>query len=145
HYTSVVGPMIGYWFVIVGCVGAGLVLAGLLADTSTALAVILVVATYLNVLPFMAGFHVVALAQLRGQRWSFSDFFRGFGFFGTLLGNVILLFLVMIGLSIPAAIVTAIFQGASLEVRAAVSLIVSLSLNCISLWMGCFNQQLIVD
>jgi len=93
HYSSVLGPMIGYTLI---------------------LGVIFIV-PYLNGLlmlfigpPLFAGHTIVALAQLKGKRWTFGDFFSGFNYYGPLLGNFWLTLLLALGCMLPGIVVSLI-------------------------------------
>jgi hypothetical protein len=79
HWSAVLGPMIGYFLLflvmdigmsLIPCVGPILVIFLLL--------------------PCAAGFTIVPLAQLKGQPWTFGDFFGGFKQYWTILGNMFL-------------------------------------------------------
>jgi hypothetical protein len=76
HWRSVLGPMIGYFFVYL------LIVFGLIITCVGILALPFLVP------PLAAGFTIVGLAQLKGERWTFRDFFGGFRQFGSLLGGV---------------------------------------------------------
>lgn len=53
--------------------------------------------------PLSFGSWVVALQQLRGRRWEFGDFFRGFDWFGAIVGYVFLQWFVILGSLLPLA------------------------------------------
>jgi hypothetical protein len=54
--------------------------------------------------PLAAGFTIVALAQLKGRRWTFGDFFGGFHRYGAILGNVLLTSLIALACMLPGLI-----------------------------------------
>lgn len=75
HWSSVVGPMIGYFFVmilidgmlgIVPCIGP---LARAFLDPA-----------------LQAGFIIVSIKQMQGRSWTFGDFFSGFNWWASIWG-----------------------------------------------------------
>jgi hypothetical protein len=75
HWSAVLGPMIGYFLVYL------LIVVGLVI-TCVGIVALLFLGP-----PLAAGFIVVGLAQLKGERWTFGNFFRGFRQFGSILGG----------------------------------------------------------
>jgi hypothetical protein len=74
HWTSILGPAIG--FLIIQLVVTNVVSSLALIPIA---GVFLYVIAAVTVLPLLeAGMYVVTLAQLKGDRWSFGDFFAGF-------------------------------------------------------------------
>jgi hypothetical protein len=93
HWGAVLGPMIGYMLLfavmylamsIIPCVGGFVVL--FLAP------------------PLAAGLTLVPLAQLKGQPWTFGDFFGGFRWYGALLGSYLLFALLCLVFLLPGMI-----------------------------------------
>jgi hypothetical protein len=93
HWGAVLGPMIGYMLLFaviylvmsfIPCVGGFLVL--FLAP------------------PLAAGLTLVPLAQLKGQPWSFGDFFGGFRWYGALLVSYLLFTLLCLVFVLPGMI-----------------------------------------
>jgi hypothetical protein len=113
HYSAAFGPMIGYGLLL-GVIN----LAGFIPVVGLLKALFLDCA--LN-----AGFAIVVLKQLQGQPWTFGDFFGGFRFYGSLLGNfwlwaagllcAALPILLIVGASVavgkPIVIVPAVLMG----------------------------------
>ncbi len=138
HYGAVLGPMIGYGFVmfvimaiasVIPCVNS---LSSLLLNP-----------------PLQAGFAVVALAQLKGKNWSFGDFFGGFEFWGNIVINNLLLGLIAAACFIPGLI--ALFVAAELKdetmLPVAVGIIASSAVGAIYLLLrlSLFSTALIID
>src|SRR5438874_11741538 len=139
--------MIGFWAVIVVCYCVALYLCvQVMIHASLGAGVALYLVALLALFPMPTGFHIVAIAQLRGRPWTFSDFFGGFRFYLTLLGNAFLLGLILAGALIPLALVLAIFTAISQEAARVVGVpLVNGVLFCFTLWLSAFAQQLIVD
>jgi hypothetical protein len=74
HWSAVLGPMIGYYFIVQLISFA----AGIIPFAGICVQLLLMP-------PLQAGFYVVALAQLTGKPWTFGDFFAGFHKYGPLL------------------------------------------------------------
>jgi hypothetical protein len=89
HWGSVLGASIGFsillFFVVVLC---AIPFVGLL------------VSLFL-LPPLAAGYAIVALAQLKGKRWAFGDFFSGFNWYGSILGVTVLVALIMLACYLP--------------------------------------------
>jgi hypothetical protein len=75
HWTSIIGLAIGFLLIEAAVVVAILPLA-LIPLVGPALVLLAAVVAFP---PFWAGMINVTLAQLKGDRWSFGDFFAGFG------------------------------------------------------------------
>jgi predicted Zn finger-like uncharacterized protein len=138
NYGAVLGPMIGYMFV------------ALIIDI--ALAVIPFVGPFISLFvdpPLQAGYTIVALAQLKGKRWSFGDFFSGFQWYGTLLANFWLTLLIVLGCMVPTVavfILAAISRSdALLFVAFGVALVNLVILLFVTIRTTLFNVQIIVD
>jgi hypothetical protein len=104
HWGAVLGPMIGYslLFVLIVVAGALIPFVG-----GVLLALVLP--------PLLAGFSLVPLAQLRGERWTFAHFFGGFRWYWPILANTLLTGLILLVCMLPgqiALIVTAPSQSA---------------------------------
>jgi phage FluMu protein Com len=144
HYTSVLGPMIGYTLLL----GLIIIVLYLLALVLIGIPAALVVLP-----PLTAGFTVVCLAQLKGKRWSFGDFFSGFNWFGSILGNFLLILLVVIGTYIVCLLPAGVVFGLSRLVHAPAVLVAAIPLYLAGLCglvyiltrATCFCQQLIID
>jgi hypothetical protein len=63
------------------------------------------------VTPLAAGWTVVALAQLKGRRWSFNDFFNGFNWWGAIVGNTLLQGFIVLGCAIPGGVIALLSIG----------------------------------
>lgn len=99
HYSVVIGPAAGYMLLY------GLML--LLSFVIPCLGFLF----HLFLAPALqAGLTVVYLAQLKGQPWSFADFFAGFHWYGALLGNYFLTSLISLGCLLPFLVLGAIIQ-----------------------------------
>ena len=99
HWGAVLGPMIGYTFLYI------LMVIGLVI-TCIGIPLLLVLGP-----PLAAGFTVVGLAQLKGERWTFGDFFGGFRQFGPILGGFCLFVLVAALWPFPGSILQQIGQA----------------------------------
>jgi hypothetical protein len=93
QWGAVLGPMIGYQllYFLIGVIGALIPFVG-------ALILLLVLP------PLGAGFYIVPLAQLKGRRWTFGDFFGGFRRYWTILGNALLVGLIVLACLLPGLI-----------------------------------------
>jgi hypothetical protein len=99
HWTAVLGPMIGYGLLYL------LIIFGLV-----------ITCVGIRALPFLlpplaAGFVIVGLAQLKGERWTFGDFFGGFRQFTSVLGGFWLVVLVAGLWAVPGNILQQIGQA----------------------------------
>jgi hypothetical protein len=96
HHHAVFGPMVGYLFLFLAIWFAMLVLAQVLIG-------------FLGILflvpPLAAGPTIVCLAQLRGEKWTFGDFFGGFRRYRTWLGLELLGYLVQGAAMLPALVI----------------------------------------
>ena len=96
HRDAVFGPMVGYLFIFLA-IWLGLVLLSM------------VFIGYLGILflvpQLAAGPTIVCLAQLKGEKWTFGDFFGGFRRYGTWLGIELLSALVPWVGMLPAVLV----------------------------------------
>jgi hypothetical protein len=99
HWSAVVGPMIGYLFVYL------LIVFGLVITCVGILALPFLLP------PLAAGFTIVGLAQLKGERWTFGDFFGGFRQFWPLVGGVWLTVLVAGLWPIPGTVLETIGEA----------------------------------
>jgi hypothetical protein len=81
HWSAVVGPMIGYLLLYI------LITIGLVITCVGIPALIFLVP------PLAAGFTLVPLAQLKGERWTFGDFFGGFRQYWPVFGGTWLVIL----------------------------------------------------
>jgi hypothetical protein len=90
NYGVILGPAVGY-----------IMVAGVLS-LLFAIPVLGIILAILFGPPLMAGMQVVTLAQLKGQRWYFGDFFLGFQWWGELLGSAFLIGL----MALPFAIIS---------------------------------------
>lgn len=92
HYTAVLGPMIGYMFVLLACF-----LPRIIPCLGPCLNLILSLTVDFAL---YAGFWLVCLKQFRGENWSFGDFFGAFQFWVPLfLNNLLYLLLSMVCLA----------------------------------------------
>jgi hypothetical protein len=101
HWNALAGPACGY-----------LVLAALIYAP---VAVIPCVSTFGAILlwpPLQAGVTVVALMQLRGERWSFSDFFGGFRYWGEIVVSQLLVLLILVPFLVPAGVLAGLLDEA---------------------------------
>jgi hypothetical protein len=105
HYTSVLGPMIGFGIIY------------LLISATGAIPFVGPLISFLVVYPLAAGFTIVSLAQLKGKKWSFGDFFSGFRWWVPLICNALLLALIMIGCIIPGGILCGIVVAVSIAAK----------------------------
>jgi hypothetical protein len=121
HWGAVVGPMIGYLFILMVIAMAASCFAGMLAGflqvamtaggppgqgtgslVSQLFSQLFQQALQLFVMtPLQAGFTVVALAQLKGRRWSFGDFFGGFRWYGAIVVSTLILMLIQWACLLP--------------------------------------------
>ena len=120
HYTAVLGPMIGYIFLLgvivvpVWSLVFAIVNVLLGRDPAGKLPVALVVSgllllgASLLLEPLFAGPTIVCLMQLKGQRWHFEHFFAGFRHFGALLGAVLLVTLFWLGVQLLGVLLVAL-------------------------------------
>lgn len=138
HYSAVLGPMIGYMLIYVVIV----FLLSLIPSHCGNIIYLLIGP------PLAAGFTVVCLAQLKGRRWTFGDFFGGFQFYGAVLGNTILLVLTMLACYVPG-LVFLIMAGRNNNPAQAVGgtlvLLGLLPATYLQVRMGMFATCLIVD
>jgi hypothetical protein len=105
HWSSVLGPFIGYTFLL-------LFIALLCAIPFVGL----LLAIFLMP-PLAAGFTIVALAQLKGKPWTFGDFFGGFHWYGSLVGMTLLSGLIYMVCALPAIIAYIAFIIVPLQAR----------------------------
>jgi hypothetical protein len=98
HWSAFLGPCIGF-LLILGVMG------GVSGAFSSCIPIFgLFVNLALNIFvvnPLSCGLQIVALAQLKGQRWSFGDFFSPFNRYGHYLVLVLLAFVIGIVCYIP--------------------------------------------
>lgn len=107
HYSAVLGPMIGFSFIyLFAFLGSAIPYLGLLIF-------------FFVKWPMQAGFTAVSLKQLKGQDWSFGDFFTGFQHYGTMLLFALLLLGVILCGMLPAALVAGAAAVLSAVVRGA--------------------------
>lgn len=91
HYGDSFGPIIGY-FIILQAISFALQLIPFGAGA---------IAQIFLMPPLQAGLFIVALRQLKGERWDFGMFFSGFEKYGALLGNALLTALCVLPGMIP--------------------------------------------
>jgi hypothetical protein len=99
HWGAVVGPMIGYFFLYL------LIVFGL-AITCVGIPVLIFLLP-----PLAAGFVLVPLAQLKGERWTFGDFFGGFRQFWPVFGGTWLVALLAGLWAVPGVVLQEIGQA----------------------------------
>jgi hypothetical protein len=146
NYSAVLGPMIGFTL-IMGVIMWLLNIVGIFIPFIGPL-----LAPFIQA-PLQVGYTVVCLAQLKGKRWSFGDFFSGFRWYGSLLANWLLTMMIGGVLIIPSVIVFLIlgFSGIILKspgllVLGIVVAIVNAAADIyILVRMSCFNVPLIID
>ena len=93
HWGAILGPAVGYQVLLI-IIGQVLGLIPLPFG---------LVAQLFVMPPLNAGLTIVCLAQLKGKRWEFGDFFGGFGFYSQTLGLTLLSGLLAVGfLGVPA-------------------------------------------
>jgi hypothetical protein len=83
HWTSILGPAIAFLLIQALAVFAMQMLGSfvMLATSSLVAGVLVIAMLELTILPLLeAGMLIVTLAQLKGHRWTFGDFFAGFSF-----------------------------------------------------------------
>lgn len=140
HYSAVLGPMIGY----------GLISYALMIGLELIPFVGPVVLLFIQA-PLVAGFVVVALAQLKGKDWSFGDFFSGFQWYGPLLANNLLGGLLTLACFLPTigAFVAVALGGGKNDVLMLVAIAVGVVnyIGVIYVWLRAlsFNVPLIID
>jgi len=140
HYGAVLGPMIGY-MLIYGLLSMGLHFIPCLG---------ILVSVFLDP-PLQAGFTVVCLAQLKGKRWEFGDFFAGFNWYGQLLGNFFLSFVIVLGTMIPGIVIAVVVTSTVPYSDGAMLALVGVELLCVCpavyviVRATCFNVFLILD
>jgi hypothetical protein len=93
HWGAVLGPMIGFSFLLL-LFG---VVAVLIPFVGWGLLVLLLPA-------LLAGFTVVALAQLKGKRWTFGAFFGGFRWYWPILAHGMLTAMIFLACLLPGVI-----------------------------------------
>jgi hypothetical protein len=106
HFSSVMGPMIGYNFLvalIIIPIVALIVVFSVIPIVGRALGYVLSAAT---LTPLTAGFVIVSLAQMRGRPWNFGDFFGGFHHWKALFLVGLASGLTLCACLLPAEIVT---------------------------------------
>jgi hypothetical protein len=101
HYTSVLGPIIGY--MLIGMVISPIVMVISLVG---AIAFVGPVIFFFLMPALAAGFTVVCLAQLKGKSWSFGDFFSGFQWYVPLILNNLLWWGIAVAISLIPLILT---------------------------------------
>jgi hypothetical protein len=110
HFSSVVGPMIGYSFamgLIIIPIVVLMVLFSVIPIVGDVLSYMLSAAT---LTPLAAGLIIVSLAQMRGRSWTFGDFFGGFHYWKPLFVVGLASGLTLYACLLPAEIVT-LFSG----------------------------------
>lgn len=138
HYTSVLGALIGWYFVtILVCM---IPLVGFIVGP-----------------PLAAGGAIICLAQLKGKPWTFGDSFSGFQWFGALFGWVLIQAGISLGVVLvcllPAllvAIIASVAESGALGTVAILLLVVggvaaTIALLYIGIRASMFGMQLIVD
>jgi hypothetical protein len=102
HWSAVLGPFIGYLLL-------------LLLITLVLLVLIVVgwIAMIFVLPPLGAGFTIVALAQLKGEPWTFSDFFGGFKWYGSILGVTMIILLISLACMLPVIIAYVVIIAAA--------------------------------
>jgi hypothetical protein len=85
HWTSILGPAIAF-LVLQGLVVFAIETVGFVVTLATSqvmpfVGLLLMASLMLTIVPLLeAGMIIVTLAQLKGHRWTFADFFAGFSF-----------------------------------------------------------------
>jgi hypothetical protein len=155
HYGRFLGPAIGYIIIVIG-LSIGIEIANenmrIVAGRGLGLLMNLLVNLFLFA-PLGAGFHAVALAQLKGQPWTFGDFFGGFKRYGAVVGSAFILWaaLVAIGLVLGAIVGLSVAVQGPGNAPAALGilvLIIAISLPVIlyvTIRIGFFTVPLIFD
>jgi hypothetical protein len=90
HWSSVLGASIGF-SLILGMIQVAL---GFIPFVSPIIALLIMPS-------LQAGYVIVYLAQLKGKRWEFGDFFGGFQWWGAILANQLLLALMVLPCVVP--------------------------------------------
>jgi Membrane domain of glycerophosphoryl diester phosphodiesterase len=121
HYSSFFGPAIGF-LIVAGLVsfvcnlivsGGATALSALAAPNAPFQRILIsqvftqlstVVLTALLIFPLTSGATAVCLAQLKGRRWTFGDFFSGFRHWGSLAGVGLISQLISIFVLMPIAV-----------------------------------------
>jgi uncharacterized membrane protein len=139
HYSRIIAPTIGFlvlylWmFLAAHLVHCGGVIFHMFVNPA-----------------LQAGFYVVYLAQLKGRRWSFADFFAGFNWYGALLFNYVLTVLIAVGCLLPFVVLVALVENLPAHpnrwlVLVAGSVVIVLSGGYFFIRLTCFNVLLILD
>lgn len=112
HWSTAVGPMIGYLLLVYAIFGGLGICVGIISEApgrnpgAVALAnLVFYLVMILIGPPLLAGLTIVSLAQLKGDPWTFADFFAGFRRYGTLVGNYVLTLVIALGSLIPSILV----------------------------------------
>jgi hypothetical protein len=149
HYSAVLGPLIGFLMIMfaIGFVSGFIQIIPIIGPI-----------LYLGVVGFVnpalnAGYVIVPLAQLKGRRWSFADFFSGFNWYASLLGNFWLTVAIMLVCMLPAlitagivAVLVATTRNSDLFLIAIIVAVINyLAAIYVLLRTTCFGVQLIVD
>jgi uncharacterized membrane protein len=101
--------------------------------------------------PLVAGFTLVCLRQLKGEPWTFGDFFGGFSFYGPLLLTVLLTVAIALGCLLPTfamvigAAVSADKQPGAAVVFGVLAFCVFLPAYYVIFRISFFSQELILD
>jgi len=144
HYTAVLGPMIGYLLLRV---------LFTLPENIPLIGPVIALAMLFVTPALDAGYAIVAIAQFRGKRWSFGDFFAGFRWYGSLLGNFWLKVALCILCMAPSLLLFLILVFLAAAARTPVPIWLALVVGIINfvpaiyvmVRASCFDVQLIVD
>jgi hypothetical protein len=104
HYGAILGPFIGFLLVYLAIYLGIVIINAVIAGVGTILSIVVLP-------PLSAGFTVVALAQLKGKRWTFNDFFTGFNWFGQTVVVNLLTSLASTAAALPGLILVGVAVG----------------------------------
>ncbi len=139
HYGPVIGPAVGY-----------LVLSFLMGVAASMVPCGGILFRFCLEPALQAGFTVVYLAQLKGQSWTFADFFAGFNWYGALIANFVLTLLIFVGCLLPFVVLVVLVAQAPPRLNPWLLLVcgsvpIVLLTTYVMLRTTCFSVLLIVD